>query len=81
MITNDYGISINFMLANQLLNDRQIQNFIASTVLPHHRTLISSGGIKWSNNQPERRLTQQVFSSLVRTCQYIPVCKNQNYYS
>eukprot|EP00105_Crassostrea_gigas_P029624 XP_011451617.1 PREDICTED: uncharacterized protein LOC105345234 [Crassostrea gigas] len=47
--------------ANQLLNVRQIQNFIASTVLPHHRTLISSDGIKWSNNQPERRPTPQRF--------------------
>lgn len=46
------------------MNVRQIQNFIASTVLPHHRTLISSDGIKWSNNQPERRPTPQVFSSL-----------------
>lgn len=45
---------------NNLLSDEQIQNFITSTVLPHHRTLISSSGRKWSHSQPGKRLTQQV---------------------
>lgn len=45
---------------NNLLSDEQIQNFITSTVLPHHRTLNGSSGRKWSHSQPGKRLTQQV---------------------
>uniref|UniRef100_K1QPA5 Uncharacterized protein C16orf61-like protein n=1 Tax=Magallana gigas TaxID=29159 RepID=K1QPA5_MAGGI len=48
---------------NQVLDDKQIQDFIASTVLPRHRTLINSaGGINWSNNQPKKIPTHQRFN-------------------
>ncbi|XP_078341618.1 uncharacterized protein LOC111109276 isoform X2 [Crassostrea virginica] len=38
-----------------LLSDDQIQRFISTTVLPHHRTLTNSEGVSWSQAPPDNR--------------------------
>ncbi|XP_078341464.1 uncharacterized protein LOC111107382 isoform X2 [Crassostrea virginica] len=52
---------------NRLLSDDQIQRFISSTVLPHHRTLTNSEGVSWSQAPPDNRPAPPSLQKKIKT--------------